>query len=167
MKKYKSSGFTLIELMIVVSIVGILAAIAVPNFISWTCKARQREIVTVFKGMKACMIGYRQNDSEATTGGMIETFIGANFAKVGYVRSGGSRYSLVIPGDLLQSDKLNDANFTGKLATCDGFGLPPIGLSNTDFTVHGCGNIDNDGTIDAWYSTNSLPPTNGTDDCDD
>lgn len=51
MKKYQQ-GFTLIELMIVVAIIGILAAIAIPAYQDYTVKAQVSEAFTILDGMK-------------------------------------------------------------------------------------------------------------------
>jgi type IV pilus assembly protein PilA len=45
-------GFTLIELMIVVAIVGILAAIAMPSYQNYTAKAQSSEAVMLAEGVK-------------------------------------------------------------------------------------------------------------------
>lgn len=42
MKKHSESGFTLMELMIVVSIIAILSAVAVPNYVDYTRRAKDQ-----------------------------------------------------------------------------------------------------------------------------
>ncbi len=51
MIKKDTHGFTLIELMIVVAIIGILAAIAIPNYQSYQAKSRQTEAKTMLSSL--------------------------------------------------------------------------------------------------------------------
>jgi type IV pilus assembly protein PilA len=46
-----TKGFTLLELMIVVAIVGIMTAIAIPNFMKFQCKAKQSEAKLALSAM--------------------------------------------------------------------------------------------------------------------
>jgi len=58
MKRTKA-GFTLIELMIVVAIIGILAAIAIPNFVRFQLRAKAGEAKTNLKGIVVAQESYR------------------------------------------------------------------------------------------------------------
>lgn len=54
----KQQGFTLLELMIVVAIVGILAALAIPAYSDYTKRASAAEAMNLMSGSKAAVAEY-------------------------------------------------------------------------------------------------------------
>jgi type IV pilus assembly protein PilA len=83
MKKRIQKGFTLIELMIVVAIIGILAAVALPAYQDYTTRAKVSEVVVMASPAKLAV-----SESASSLGGLGNV----TSANSGYVFPGATKY---------------------------------------------------------------------------
>ena len=138
LKKMQSKkGFTLIELMIVVAIIGILAAIAIPNFLRFQAKSKQSEAKTNLGGIFTAQTSY-----------FSENNVFGDFAQIAWSPVGSKQIYTYFSG------ATGDSKAPPVIAASAWVGTPAPAMSNTapvGFTAAAIGNIDSDTVLDSWY----------------
>ncbi len=151
--KKGKKGFTLIELMIVVAIIGILAAIAIPNFLRFQAKSKQSEAKTNLGGIFT-----------AETSWFAENNVFADLGTISWAPVGSSvRYKYTLGG----ATTMGLASVT--LVAADWAGTVPAVLNDVPnavyaFTAGAQGNVDTDTRNDAWTMNDIRTLVNNTDD---
>ncbi len=151
-------GFTLIELMIVVAIIGILAAIAIPNFMRYQARARQSEA-----RMSLGAIGTNAAAWRAESGTYVGTWL-----EIGWAPQGNTRYAYYYSA----SDDVPAITSNGVLAGSPSVAAAPCVPADPTAAVAGANNYlagatgqaDLDITCDAWTFDGGRTLTNTVND---
>lgn len=176
--RMNQSGFSLVELMVVVAIIGILAAIAVPNYQRFTAKSKQAEAKSNLSALYSAQSAFRAE---------WQSYF-ADFRNVGYQPTGNLRYrhgfgatGIACPAGYVGSGVAAGGAAvnisTAVAAVCAG-GLcteltAPVapGALNaaatttaTTFDAEARGDLDGDATVDVWQIDEVKVFTNVTDD---
>jgi len=137
-------GFTLIELMIVVAIIGILASIAIPNFLRFQAKSKQSEARLLLSGIFTAQTSYfSENNRYGSFGEIAWSPIGTKQIYTYYSGSDGAGGSGLT--DFKDAPApIGHTAWAGTPAPAQSTGV------TAGFTSGAIGNIDSDATLDIW-----------------
>ncbi len=139
----KRSAFTLVEIMIALAIVGILAAIAVPNVRNYVARSRQNEVRVNLKNMWAAGLSYLAENGTIDRGHIMFKTAPVVPRYSYHMAGNGGPAGFIIPGtSTTMEDCFNDHP-------------PEFDSMATErhLFVAACGNIDSDTNMDWWVYT--------------
>lgn len=79
--KHKQSGFTLIELMIVVAIIGILAAVAIPAYQDYVARSQVSEAVATAGALKTSLSEFHSSQGDCPAAGTYDDNEGGRYTE--------------------------------------------------------------------------------------
>lgn len=132
-KNVHQYGFTLIELMVAVAIIGILVAIATGSFLSYQAKAKQAEAKTNLGMIGDLALSYRLEYNTYVT----------DWNGIGWSSVGTSRYRYWY-------NSLSAASTPATPEAGVDYSDPGSSADDTTFGAAAVGNIDRDNSTDQW-----------------
>lgn len=143
---HNKKGFTLIELMIVVAIIGILAAIAIPNFLRFQAKSKQAEAKTNLGAIGTTAEAYRAEKDTYET----------DWTGLGWQAQGTTRYDYGYNGNLLDLAQVPAVTYAPQNTATD------AATTSTAFLAAAEGDVDAETTGKDCWTYNEQRALNNT-----